>query len=63
MIYTVDDNLCVEIFFEGASAPLIRQPDQPTGVPWADKNEASAWAEKFISDYQSAPIIEEIPAE
>lgn len=63
MIYTIDNDLCVEIFFEGAEAPLIRQPHQPTGVPFADNAEASAWAEKFISDYQSAPVIEETPAE
>jgi hypothetical protein len=63
MIYTIDNDLCVEIFFDGAEAPLIRQPQQPTGVSWADKDEASAWAEKFISDYESSPIIEEAPAE
>jgi len=63
MNYTVNDELCVEIFFNGASAPLIRQPEQPTGVPWTDNAEASAWAEKFIFEYENSPIIEEAPAE
>jgi hypothetical protein len=61
MNYTVDENLCIEIFFNGAPAPLIRQPHQPTGAPWADSAEASAWAEDYIYKYENPPVVEEAP--
>ena len=41
-------------------APNFLQPDWPDGTPWANKEEASSWAEIFIESLKN-PYSEFIP--
>jgi hypothetical protein len=59
--YTINDALEVYVYFEGQESPVIYQPHSPDGEPWADKAEATAWADALLAGYAAAE--EEAPAE
>ena len=62
MKFTVDkESFTVSIFIEEQEAPLIHQPVQPDNTPWESEAEATAWAEKFVADYEAAQA-QEAPA-
>jgi hypothetical protein len=52
--YEIDENNAIRIWDNENpnenNAPFLYQPDQPDGTPWASREEASAWAESFISN-------------
>ncbi len=56
--FEVDDNNAVRIFREGQEAPVIFQPDWPNGTPWADKAEATSWAELYVRSFEDAEVAE-----
>jgi hypothetical protein len=49
LTYTVDENNAVRIYSDEQSEPIIFQPDWPNSTPWADAQEAAAWAELCIA--------------
>jgi hypothetical protein len=53
MRYEIDENdgFAIRILHNGAELPVIFQPDWPDGTPWASKEEASAWAELKIGEF------------
>jgi hypothetical protein len=48
------DNNTVEIFAEGSNVPFLRQPHWPNETPWADAEEARAWAEMYVESVEVA---------
>ena len=44
----------VEIFNDQQEAPMIRQPQWPSGDAWADSDEARSWAEMYIESIEIA---------
>ena len=51
--YEVDEDNCVKGFDtenpnEG-NAPWLLQPDWPNGAPWASREEAELWAQRWVS--------------
>jgi hypothetical protein len=44
------------------NAPFFYQPDWPSGIAWADAEEAQAWAELFIESLEN-PESEFVPGE
>lgn len=51
--YEIDENNNVRIWDDEnpnpEGAPFIFQPHSPTGQPWADAQEAEAWAQDHIN--------------
>ena len=69
-IYEIDEQNAIRIWDTEVpnenNAPFIFQPDWPSGAPWADAAEATAWAELFIEallDPASEFIVGDSPAE
>lgn len=58
--FEIDENNAVRIFMEGKEAPVIFQPDWPNGTPWANKAEATSWAELYILSFED-PEVTELP--
>ena len=52
--YKIDDENAVKVWDSEnpneENAPFFFQPDQPDGIPWANKAEAEAWAIAFIAE-------------
>jgi hypothetical protein len=44
------------------NAPFLLQPDWPSAVPWANKNEVEDWAKVFIESLEN-PESEFVPGE
>lgn len=51
--FEIDEENAVKIFSEGQESPIIFQPDWPDTTPWANAQEASAWAELFIESMEN----------
>lgn len=51
--YTVnEETFAVEVFSSDTpDAPFLFQPDWPNCEPWASAEEATEWAEEFVSYY------------
>jgi hypothetical protein len=47
--YEIDEDGAVSISVEGQEAPMIFQPTWPDGTAWASEEEASEWAQTYIS--------------
>lgn len=50
----VKDNNVVEIFNDTQEAPVIRQPNWPSGAAWASADEARTWAEMYVESVEVA---------
>jgi hypothetical protein len=56
--YEIKENNIVEIFYDEATVPSLRQPKWPNGETWSDTAEATAWAELYIASIndETAPF-------
>lgn len=63
--YETDKDNAVWIYAEGNDVPVVFQPDWPDTTPWANKAEAKAWAEAWITAMTdvTAPIPGNNPSE
>lgn len=50
--FKIDKNNAVKIFVEGQDAPMIFQPTWPDGTSWASAEEASEWAQTYVSSLE-----------
>jgi len=60
MKYEIDEQNAIRVYNEGETVPFAYQPDWPDTTPWADADEAKAWAELLIESMQN-PDSEFIP--
>jgi hypothetical protein len=58
-----EETLEINIYIEDQEAPLIYQPDQPDGTPWESAEQASAWAEEFIYNFENPPAPVDAPTD
>lgn len=58
MRYEIEpETFAVRIFYPGADAPSLYQPDYPDQTPWESAEEAETWAKLYIASIEdeSAP--------
>ena len=53
MRYEIDDKNAVKVYNDGQNVPFAYQPDWPDTTPWADADEAKAWAELLIESMEN----------
>lgn len=50
--YEIDESNAIRAWDDGnpdeLGRPFLLQPEWPDGTPWANKEEATAWAEAFV---------------
>lgn len=53
--YTVmqEEPYTIEVFYDGADVPGLRQPFWPNGEPWESAEEAEEWALQFIESIEN----------
>jgi hypothetical protein len=58
MRYEILEDNTVEVFYDDADVPSLRQPTYPGGDAWADAAEATAWAELYVASVtdEAAPF-------
>lgn len=49
----ITDKTEVEIWEDGAEAPMLRQPNWPDQTPWKDVAEATNWGEIYLEALQN----------
>lgn len=52
--YTVEQQepYTIEVFYDGADIPGLRQPFWPNGQPWESAKEAEEWAIQFLQSIE-----------
>ncbi len=53
--YEILENNTVEVFYDDATVPSLRQPNWPNGDAWADSAEATEWAEAYVASLGGYP--------
>lgn len=53
----------VKVFYDESTVPSLYQPHYPDGTPWADVDDATAWAELYVASVvdESAPYAPNSP--
>lgn len=53
MRYEIDKNNTIRVFNDLEDFPFALQPNWPDGTPWANREEAEAWAQLLIESMQN----------
>jgi hypothetical protein len=63
--YEIDENNAVHMWVNTQEEPFIFQPDYPDGSPWADTDDAIAWAEAKVAELSdiNKPMAPSFPGE